>query len=107
MLIGLSAVAQQPLPGSAPAQPGTSEKVVKLYPNPAISYITFEVKSEAGKGLSLQVFSAMLGKKMYETRFPGERFTLNLNEYFRGLYFYYLVDANGRVIESGKFNVSK
>ena len=105
--ISFSAVAQQPAPNSLPSSGVPTEKLVRLYPNPAVSYITFELKDELRKGLTLQVYNGILGKKMYESRFPGDRFTLNLSEYSRGLYIYHLVDATGKIIESGKFQVSK
>lgn len=105
----LTANAQQPNQGSVPStQTGASEKLVRLYPNPAISYVTFELKaSEQRKGYTVQVYNGILGKKVYESRFPGDRFTLNLNEFSRGLYIYHMLDATGKVIESGKFQVSK
>ena len=103
----MSAVAQQASPAALPSQPLPAEKLIRLYPNPAVSYITFELKDELRKGLSLQVYNGILGKKMYETRLPGDRFVLNLNEYSRGLYIYHLIDASGKIIESGKFQVSK
>ena len=36
-----------------------------------------------------------------------DKFTLNLNDYTRGIYIYHLVDATGKIIESGKFQVSR
>lgn len=102
-----SATAQQSVPALLAAPSAQAEKLIRLYPNPAISYVTFELRDEMKKGLTLQVYNGLLGKKMYESRFPGDRFTLNLNEYSRGLYIYHLIDASGKIIESGKFQVSK
>ena len=106
LFISFAAVAQQAAPAPSSVA-GPAEKLVRLYPNPGVSYVTFELKDEMKKGLTLQVYNGLLGKKMYESRFPGERFTLNLNDYSRGLYIYHIIDASGKIIESGKFQVSK
>lgn len=83
----------------------TGDDIVKTYPNPATSYIIFEfIKPE--KGLTLQVFS-FLGRKMFETPNLQQKVTLDLAEYNRGLYMYQLIDATGKVVKSGKFQVSK
>lgn len=84
-----------------------TEKIVKLYPNPAVAYVNFELKDNARKSLTLQIYNGILGKKMYENKFSTDRFTLNLNDFSRGLYIYHLLDQNGKIIESGKFQVSK
>lgn len=88
--------------------PGTdADRIVKLYPNPATSYITFDLQANFKKGLSVQIYNGVLGKKMYESQISQEKFTLTLNDYTRGIYIYHLVDATGKIIESGKFQVSR
>lgn len=84
-----------------------SGKIVNTYPNPASAYITFEIKDSYQKGLTLRIFNGLLGKKMTETNNMPAKLTLNLNDYNRGMYIYQLVDASGRIIESGKFQVSR
>jgi hypothetical protein len=79
---------------------------VKLYPNPAQTYITFDLQNNYQKGMSIQIFH-MLGRKMYETQNITEKTTINLSDYNRGVYIYHLRDASGKLIESGKFQVSK
>lgn len=106
MFLSLGLRAQQP-PNSLPSGNGQTEKLVKLYPNPAVSYINFELKDNARKMLTLQIYNGILGKKMFEFRISEDRFTLNLNEFSRGLYIYHLADLNGKILESGKFQVSK
>ncbi len=81
--------------------------MVRLYPNPAVSYITFELRESFKRGLTLQVYSGILGRKVFATALTQERFLLNLNEFPRGIYIYHLIDANGKIVESGKFQVSK
>lgn len=86
--------------------PEGPEVVLKLYPNPATSYITFDFQKGFEKGYVIQVYN-FLGKKMYESQDLSEKTTLNLSDYNRGVYIYHLVDRSGRVIDSGKFQVSK
>jgi hypothetical protein len=83
-----------------------SDRIIKLYPNPATSYITFDLQKNNERGLSLQVYS-FLGKKMYESQNLLSKVTLDLAEFNRGLYMYHLIDMTGKVIESGKFQVTK
>ncbi|MBS1620812.1 MAG: T9SS type A sorting domain-containing protein [Bacteroidetes bacterium] len=79
---------------------------LKIYPNPATTYITFDFQKGFEKGLLIQVYN-FLGKKMYETQDLSEKTTLDLSEYNRGVYIFHLVDRVGKIIESGKFQVSK
>jgi hypothetical protein len=93
---------------SAKPVPATenADKIIKTYPNPATTYITFDVQKGFEKGMSLQVYS-FLGKKMNDIQKVSSRTILDLTEYNRGLYMYHLLDATGKVIESGKFQVTK
>ena len=86
----------------------TEIKVVKFYPNPATSLITFEFKKEPedNKTYSFQVFN-FPGKKMYETDNVSAKTVIDLSNFFRGIYVYQLKDQSGRIIESGKFMVVK
>jgi hypothetical protein len=77
-----------------------------LYPNPATTYVTFELPKGADNNLSIQVYN-FLGKKMHETPRIGEKVTVNLTDFNRGIYIYHLKDQSGKIIESGKFQVSK
>lgn len=86
---------------------GEADRIARIYPNPATSYITFDLQGNYKKGLTVQIYNGVLGKKMYETQNIPERFTLNLTDYTRGIYIYHLVDATGKIIESGKFQVSR
>lgn len=89
---------------NAPA-PDAGE-LVKLYPNPATTYITFDLQQSYQKGMSIQIYH-FLGRKMYETQNIAEKTTVNLNDYSRGVYIYHLRDQSGKLLESGKFQVSK
>jgi hypothetical protein len=83
------------------------DRIVKLYPNPAQSYITFDLQSNYKSGLIVQVYNGLMGKKMYESQNIPQKFTLNLSDFTRGVYIYHLVDVTGKIIETGKFQVSR
>lgn len=84
----------------------TGDRILKPYPNPATTVVTFDLQKGYQKGMSIQIYS-FLGKKMSELPNVPPKSTLDLTEYNRGLYMYHLLDATGKVIESGKFQVTK
>lgn len=77
--------------------------VVRLYPNPATSFINFEFVN-VQRGYTLQIY-AFVGKKMTEVRINSGKITVSLDNYFRGIYIYQVRDSGGRIVESGKFQV--
>ncbi|HLZ85818.1 MAG TPA: T9SS type A sorting domain-containing protein [Puia sp.] len=81
-------------------------KVIKFYPNPAVSYITFELTKEQNKAYTLQIFS-FLGRKVKEVPDMADKKTVNLSDLTRGLYTFQLKDEDGRVTDSGIFQVNK
>ncbi len=87
--------------------PDAQERIVKLYPNPATSYITFDLQKNFRQGLSINIYNGVLGKKMYESFNLQSKTTIDLNEFNRGVYIYHLIDPSGKIIESGKFQVSR
>jgi hypothetical protein len=86
--------------------PNPGKPVLSTYPNPATSYITFDMQKGFEKGLTISVFN-FLGKKMMERPNVTEKTTVNLNEFTRGVYIYHLIDQSGKVIDTGKFQVSR
>jgi hypothetical protein len=48
-----------------------------------------------------------LGKKVIEMPDIANRTRIDLTGYSRGIYIYQLRDKNGKIIESGKFQVEK
>ena len=86
---------------------GTTTSIVKFYPNPATTVINFDFQKANNKGYSLQIYSFMGGRKMYELTNLADRTTINLADFNRGVYIYQLRDKTGRLVESGKFQVSK
>ncbi len=84
-----------------------SASTVRFYPNPASSYITFEdVLKKYDKSYSIQLFN-FLGKKVFEFSLRDQKNIVNLTDFFRGIYIFQLKDANGKIVESGKFQVNK
>jgi hypothetical protein len=82
------------------------EHVIKFYPNPAISFITFDLQKNSDKGYDMQIFN-FLGKVVFEQKNIPTKTTINLSEYSRGVYIYQLRDHDGKILDSGKFQVSK
>jgi hypothetical protein len=89
---------------SRPVADGGS--IVRLYPNPATTIITFDFQKTPEKGHSIQIYN-FLGKKVYEGSNLTQRTPINLSDYIRGVYIYQLYDKGGKLVESGKFQVSK
>jgi hypothetical protein len=81
--------------------------IVKFYPNPATTVINFELPKGTEKGYSLQIYNFMGGRKMFEQSNLSDHTTINLSDFSRGVYIYQLRDKTGRIVESGKFQVSK
>ena len=94
--------------GQSRGNPSTEggDRIVRLYPNPATSYVTFDLQKGYTSGYSIQVYS-LLGKKMMDRQNVPQKLTLELNDFNRGIYMYHLTDASGKIVESGKFQVTK
>ena len=80
--------------------------IIRFFPNPASSIVNFDFQKAYEKGYTIQVYS-FLGKKMYEKVNADQRTSINLSEYNRGVYIYQLRNKAGKMVESGKFQVSK
>lgn len=85
---------------------GTPERIIKFYPNPASSFINFDFQKNYDKGYSIQVYN-FLGKQVSEVKNVSPKTTLNVSEFNRGIYIYQLKDNNGKILESGKFQVAR
>ena len=86
--------------------PDPEIKIVKFYPNPAVSFITFEVEKESNKVYSLQIFN-FLGRKVKDVADISPKTIVNLSDLVRGIYIFQLKEQNGRVADSGTFQVNK
>jgi hypothetical protein len=86
--------------------PEQDVKILKFYPNPATSFITFDFQKGFEKSYSFQIFN-FIGKKVFELDNLNPSTIVNLNEFYRGIYVFQLRDHTGKIIESGKFQVMK
>ena len=85
----------------------SQDRIVKLYPNPATTYVTFDLQKNYRAGLTITVYNGVLGKKVFESANVPSKVTVDLSDFNRGVYIYHLIDPNGKIIESGKFQVSR
>lgn len=81
-------------------------KLLKFYPNPATTVINFDFQKGYNKTYNLQIYN-LLGKKVFEIINVASNNQVNLNDFNRGVYIFQLRDKSGKIIESGKFQVSK
>lgn len=91
---------------ATPAGITVQAPILKFYPNPATTVITFDFQKSFEKGYSLQVYN-FLGRKMIEQPIVADQTTINLTDFTRGVYIFKLFDKNGKLVETGKFTVSK
>jgi hypothetical protein len=104
LLIAIQSLGQSS--GTTPSS-DAQDRIVKLYPNPATTYVTFDLQKGYQQGLTITVYNGVLGKKVFESANVPSRVTVDLNNFNRGVYIYHLIDANGKILESGKFQVSR
>ncbi len=81
-------------------------KIVKFYPNPANSFINFEFQRSYNQNYTLLIFN-FIGKVVLESKNLSQKSTINLTDFYRGMYVYQLRDNLGAILESGKFQVVK
>jgi hypothetical protein len=82
------------------------QKLVKLYPVPASSVINFDFQKGYDRTYSLQIFNFM-GKRVFEVKNLPSKVIVPLTDFFRGLYYYHIIDKNKRIVETGRFQVIK
>ena len=104
LLIGLTFTSFAQNRPSGTGDPVT--KMLKPYPIPASSVINFDFQYGYDRSYSLQIYNFM-GKKVSEIGKVLPKFTVPLDEFYRGIYIYQLRDKNGKIIDSGKFQVVK
>ena len=80
--------------------------VLKVYPNPATTFTKIEFQKNFDKGYTLQVIN-FIGKQVYESKNISSTTTLDLSTYNRGVYIYQLKDQSGKVVLTGKLQISK
>ena len=90
----------------SPDRPGPEAKIVRFYPNPASSMITFDFQNNFDKSYSFQIYN-FLGKKVYDAPSVTPKTVVNLSDFYRGVYIFQIRDKNGKIIDSGRFQVEK
>jgi len=90
---------------SRPVSQDAFARVTKFYPNPAVSQITFDFDQNFDKSYSFQVFN-FVGKKVLDIPSVNQKTVVNVTDFYRGVYIFQLKDKNGKMIDSGKFQVS-
>ena len=86
--------------------PDALQRILKVYPNPATTFTKFEFQKSFDKGYTLQVIN-FIGKQVHEEKNISSTTTLDLSSYNRGVYIYQLKDPSGKVVLSGKLQISK
>ena len=84
----------------------TDNKIVKFYPNPAVSFITFDIQKPIEKGYVIQIYN-FLGRQVLTYAVSANKVTIPLDNLFRGVYIFQLRDKTGNIVESNKFQVNK
>lgn len=104
LLIGINFTSFAQTKSPAPGEPVA--KLIKPYPIPATTSINFDFLYGYDKSYSIQIYNFM-GKKILEITKILPRMNQPLDEFYRGIYVYQLRDKEGKIIESGKFQVVK
>lgn len=84
---------------------GDDDKV-RCYPNPASTVINFSFTGKYESGHTITIYNS-IGKKVSEQSLISSRISVGLDGYFRGIYLYQLKDKAGKIIQTGRFQVSK
>jgi hypothetical protein len=91
---------------SSTSSRNVSIKILKVFPNPATTFVVFEFQRNYVSGLALEIYN-LPGKKIAAANNITSSTTIQLQNFYRGVYLYKLIDRNGKVLESGKFQVVK
>lgn len=84
----------------------STPKFVSFYPNPAVSNINFDFVKDNRAVSAIQIFN-LIGKPVLEVKTPSSRNNISISSLYRGVYVFKLVDRNGSILETGKFQVVK
>lgn len=81
-------------------------RVVKVYPNPATSFVNFEFEKNYDASHTITIFN-FIGKKVEDVKVTDQKMNVSLADFYRGIYIYQLRDKQGNIVASGKFQVVK
>ncbi len=73
---------------------------VKVYPNPATSFVNVDVTSEEIQQFNVKMVD-MMGKTVYVDQFisGSDPYTINVNNFAKGVYFLHLNSENGQMVQ--------
>ena len=80
---------------------GPAAAQIKVYPNPAVDKVTFEVPNELNELLQFQLFD-LSGRLILERSVDGFPFHLSIEGIEKGTYIYHFNDINGFTLYSGQ-----
>jgi len=86
-------------------RPAQDPRITRFYPNPAVSQITFDFDPNMDQNYSFQVYN-FVGKKVLDLSSVNPRTVVNVTDFYRGVYIFQVRDRSGRLVDSGKFQVS-
>ena len=87
---------------------GIQVKTIKCYPNPAVSFVNFDFPADYLQKIIHYKFLVLLVKKCYEMNINVAKSTITFtNDFYRGIYIYQVRDKDGRIMETGKFQVNR
>jgi len=101
--MGAGAQAQSLRPA---VSPGTEPPKVRLFPNPAVSYVQVEWTNEV-KPASILVINGITGKQMLATTVSSGPIRINVSDFVPGIYVFRLFSASGAYLGGATFQVSK
>ena len=104
-MLAAGSVFGQKMPEKLPVEK-KEERKVAFFPNPAVTYITFEFKETIRRGTQIQMFS-FLGRQVKTIQATAQKTTVNISDLTRGVYVFQVRDPDGRIIESNKFQVAQ
>ncbi len=78
-----------------------SRAAIKVFPNPAGNWITFEAKDIPSGDLALSILN-LSGQQVFNTALNGNR-TLDISRFAAGQYLYLLRTEDGRIVAEGRF----
>lgn len=81
-------------------------KILKFYPNPAVSRITFSFEQGYDRNYSFQIFN-FIGKKVYELQAVAPKTLIDVSNFYRGVYIFQVRDKSGKISHSGTFQVAR
>jgi hypothetical protein len=89
-----------------PALSGTDQPKVRLYPNPAVSYVQVDWNPQL-RPARILVVNGVTGKQMVAASITSNSLRLNVSDFVPGLYVFRMFSANGTYLGGATFQVSK